>query len=103
MKRRVLLFNENDSFSETDKISFAEEKHFSKREEILKEINADKVVIDKECFKKSFIEKKQLKEAKSSYKKQKNNPKFIEEKNKLINQMIKSNTFDCGNLIFNFN
>ena len=63
-----------------------------KRIQILKEINSEKVDIDRECFKHSTLEKIQLKKDKKSFKE--NSKEF---KDYLISKILKSPLI-CGDL-----
>lgn len=63
-----------------------------KRIQILKEINAEKVDIDRECFKHSYMEKIQLKKDKKSF--TENSKEF---KDYLIKKLL-NNPLICGDL-----
>lgn len=69
----------------------------SKRTQINKEINSNKIEIDRTVFRKSILEKKDLKEAKKDYLLTVNTAKYEEEAIKTRNYIAK-NPLDCGNL-----
>lgn len=68
-----------------------------KRTQIISEINADKVKIDYEVFKKNTLEKIALKKAKKEYLLTVNTAKYEEEAVKTRNYIAK-NPLDCGDL-----
>lgn len=71
-----------------------------KRLLIQEEINNAKVLIDKECFKKSHMDKVKLKEEKKSYKKVKDTVKYQEDQDNLLIQIVTSKQpIKCGELI----
>lgn len=70
-----------------------------KRIAILKEINANKVSIDRSCFKQD--KKNALKEAIKSYKKQKGSQSHETERASIANSILK-NPMNCGNLIVKY-
>jgi len=69
----------------------------AKRAQINKEINSNKIEIDRTVFRKSILEKKDLKEAKKDYLLTVNTSKYEEEAIKTRNYIAK-NPLDCGNL-----
>lgn len=69
-----------------------------KRALINKEINENKVNIDREVFKKSLSDKELLKEAKKNYLLNKGTNNFDQERVKILETIIK-NPLICGNLI----
>lgn len=83
---------------ESKKLSLTDTfEYHTKRAQINKEINSQKVEIDRTVFRKSILEKKDLKEAKKEYLLTVNTAKYEEEAVKIRNYIAK-NPLDCGNL-----
>lgn len=70
----------------------------SKRIQINKEINSQKVEIDRTVFRKSILEKKALKEAKKDYLLTVNTSKYEDDAVKTRNYIAR-HPMDCGNLV----
>lgn len=84
-----------------DKINETSE-YLYKRQQILNEINSNKVNIDRECFKHSTADRIALKKAKQEYILLSNTDKHNDERNKIINYIL-SHPISCGNLILTLN
>ena len=84
---------------ESKKLSLTDTfEYHTKRAQINKEINSQKVEIDRTVFRKSILDKKNLKESKKEYLLTVNTAKYEDEAVKTRNY-IASHPMDCGNLV----
>jgi|NOAtaT_6_FD_contig_21_3966530_length_553_multi_2_in_0_out_0_1 hypothetical protein len=73
-------------------------EYLMKRHQINMEINANKVSIDREVFKKNSLEKEALKKAKKEYLLNVNTQKYSDRLSETIQKIVKDPII-CGNLI----
>lgn len=100
-KRVYLKDNNGDILVSQRDLAITDKPEYQIRKALIQEeINKGKVLIDRECFKHSHMDKVNLKKEKLSYNKLKNSVDFKEKKTNLLKQILNTkHPLICGSLI----